>query len=125
MSGIKKGSLLTCSDLFVMFYDYCQEPPVMRDPYEVYYSISICDSYCGDNILNETIDADPLRESVGKYYVPQLPSDLETGKYKVRWKFKETEDCTFKEICMEFVLYTLGDCRPIQTFPNSCICFNK
>jgi hypothetical protein len=124
MPGIRIGTTLTCDDLFILFYDQCQEPPVATDPYEVFYYISRCmTGYCGQEILTDTVDSVPLRNDVGKYYVPELPSDLEPGKYRLHWIFRETGTCTLKETCVEFVLYRLGENHPIQTFPNSCICF--
>jgi len=78
--------MLTCNDLFIKFYDECVDPPVLRDPVEIFYSIS----KDGDNLytdcelIEETLDSIPLREGVGYYYVPELPANLEPGNYKVR-----------------------------------------
>jgi len=126
MPGIQSGKTLTCNDLFIKFYDYCQEPPELKDPYEIYYSISTCrDVLCGEYIIPETVDSVPLRSGIGQYYIPELPANLELGKYKVRWKFKQTEDCTWREICMEFVIYSIRACKEIRGSSNRCVCWEN
>jgi hypothetical protein len=125
MPGIKKGTTLGCDQLKILFYNNCQNPPVLQDPLEVYYAISkVKSTLCGEEIIRETIDSTPLRSGIGKYYVPVLPSNLEVGKYKVRWKFRQSDECTFSEICDEFVLYSERECTTIDSVPSNCICFS-
>jgi len=124
MAAIQKGVALTCNSLKICFYDYSIDPPVLRDPYIVYFSISKpTDTLCTqEQIYYETIDTLAIRSGIGTYYVPSIPKDLEVGEYKVRWKWQDTVDDVWHECCSQFTLYSLTPCLNVNQFNTTCTC---
>lgn len=114
MPAIKIGTPLSCNSLKVSFYDECQNPSVLRDPYELFYTISKIsgDLLCTDEqIITETVDSVPLRSGVGIYYIPSIPKVMITpGNYRIRWKWRENIDSLWRECCQDFTLYSQYDC---------------
>lgn len=128
MSAIKIGNILTCNDLFVVFWDECVDPAVKKDPYEVLYSIGFyesCNGQCFQKFFNESIDQVPIRDSLGTYWIPKISKNdaqLEPGNYFVKWKWKDLIDSNWQEICQEFTLYQVGHCLPFKGIKSKCDC---
>jgi hypothetical protein len=114
MVAIELGKTLTCNDLQVCFWDECVDPPVKRDPNDIMYSVGFYEG-CTEKLYSESVNQDPIRSSVGCYWIPKLTNydaNLTPGKYFVKWMWKDGASDNWNACKQEFTIYQKGHCLP-------------
>jgi hypothetical protein len=101
-----KSQVLTKDDLNVFIYD---NDGNLYNPFSITYTIYhiISDRFynheCGEEPLVETIDTTAIPFGIGKYFAAwSMTTDLEIGKYRIKWQMRQFEDSTIYQEIEEF-----------------------
>jgi len=103
---IYKGKVLTKGDLRIYIQD---EEGQFMSPFSITYTIyrvlsdQFMNQECGEEPVLEAIDLLPLPFGIGKFFAAwDMASDLEIGKYRIKWHIARFSDSPILEVIEDF-----------------------